>query len=119
MVTICFLALSLDIILVGEILKYRYTACIPSCLDNEDVFMIACIDTSSLRRSSLRVMHGLGRRQAFYGRVHIILWVWFPVCPLFGGNFVLKSHVGSLSFVCCPESRSVRFSEVALVLQLC
>ena len=47
MVTICFMALSLDIILVGEILKYRYTACIPSCLDNEDVFMIACIDTSS------------------------------------------------------------------------
>ena len=38
------MALSLDIILVGEILKYRYTACIPSCLDNEDVFMIACID---------------------------------------------------------------------------
>ena len=48
MFTICFIALSLDIILVGEILKYRYTACIPSCLDNEDVFMIACIDTSSL-----------------------------------------------------------------------
>ena len=62
MVTICFMALSLDIILVGEILKYRYTACIPtcSCLDNEDVFMIACIDTFSLRRSSLRVMHGHG-----------------------------------------------------------
>ena len=38
------MALSLDnIILVGEILKYRYTTCIPSCLDNEDVFMIACI----------------------------------------------------------------------------
>ena len=30
----------------------------------------------------------------------------------------LKSHVGSSSFVRCPESRSVRFSEVALVLQL-
>ena len=39
------MALSLDIILVGEILKYRYIACIriPSCLDNEDVFMIAYI----------------------------------------------------------------------------
>ena len=111
------MALNLDIILVGKILKYRYTACIPSCLDNEDVFMIACIDTSSLCRSSLRVVMGLG--QAFYGRDHIILWVWFPVCPLFGGNFVLKSHVGSSSFVRCPESRSVRFSEVALVLQLC
>ena len=110
MFTICFIALSLDIILVGEILKYRYTACIASCLDNEDVFMIACIDTSSLCRSSLRVMHGRGPS---------ILWVWFPVCPLFGGNFVLKSHVGSSSFVRCPESRSVRFSEVALVLQLC
>ena len=41
---------------MGEILKYRYTACIPSCLDNEDVFMLACIDTSFLRRSSLRVI---------------------------------------------------------------
>ena len=51
MVTICFMALSLDIILVGEILKYRYTACIPSCLDYEEEF---------LRRSSLRVMHGRG-----------------------------------------------------------
>ena len=117
MVTIFVMALSLDIILVGEILKYRYTSCIPSCLDNKDVFMIACIDTYSLRRSSLRVMHGRG--PSIYGRVHIMLWVWFPVCPLFGGNFVLKSHVGILSFVRCPESRSVRFSEVALVLQLC
>ena len=54
------MALSLDIILVGETLKYRYTACTPSCLDNEYVFMIACIDTSSLCRSSLRVMHGRG-----------------------------------------------------------
>ena len=61
------MALCLDIILVGEILKYRYTACIPSCLDNEDVFMIACIDTSSLRSSSLRVMHGRGSS---------ILWAW-------------------------------------------
>ena len=44
------MALSLDVTLVGEILKYRYTACIPiaSCLDNEDVFMIACIDTSGV-----------------------------------------------------------------------
>ena len=67
MVTICFLALSLDIILVGEILKYSYTACIPSCLDNEDVFMIACIDTSSLRRSSLRVMHDLAGAKHFMG----------------------------------------------------
>ena len=58
MVIIFFMALSLDSILVGETLKYRYTACILSCLDNEDVFMIACIDTYSLRRSSLRVMHG-------------------------------------------------------------
>ena len=32
---------------------------------------------------------------------------------IFGGNFVLKSHVGSSSFVRCRESRSVRFSEVA------
>ena len=41
-----------------------------------------------------------------------ILRVWFPGCPLFKGNFVLKSAVGSLDLVRCPESRSVRFSEV-------
>ena len=41
-----------------------------------------------------------------------ILRVWFPGCPLFRGNFVLKSAVGSLDLVRCPESRSVRFSEV-------
>jgi len=34
------------------------------------------------------------------------------VCPLFRGNFVLKSAVGSPDLVRCPESRSVRFSEV-------
>ena len=106
MVTICFLVLSLDIILVCEILKYRYTACIPSCLDNEDVFMIACIDTSSLRRSSLRVMHGRGHGQAFYGSVHIILWVWFPVCPLysyiFGGNYFCIEVTLGVRF--CPLS---------------
>ena len=61
------MALSLDIILAGEILKHWYTACIPSCLDNEDVFMIACIDTSSLCRSSLRVMHRRGPSISFYG----------------------------------------------------
>ena len=105
------MALSLDIILVGEILKYWYTACIPSCLDNEDVFMIACIDTSSLCRSSLRVMHRRGPAYHFMGVVSCLSAI--------GGNFVLKSHVGSSSFVRCPESRSVRFSEVALVLQLC
>ena len=38
-----FMALNLDIILVGEILKYRYTACIPSCLDYEEEFMLVCI----------------------------------------------------------------------------
>ena len=118
MVTIFFMALSLDIILVGEILKYRYTACIPICLDNEDVFMIACIDRHVLlAQIEVRVMHGRGPSILWVW--HIILWEWFPVCPLFGGNFVLKSHVGSSSFVRCPESRSVRFSEVVLVLQLC
>ena len=57
------MALSLDIFLMGEDLKYRYTACIPSCLDYEDVFMLACIDTSSLRRSShcaILLMHVYG-----------------------------------------------------------
>ena len=38
-----------------------------------------------------------------------ILRVWLPGCPLFRSNFVLKSHVGSLNGVLCPESRSVRF----------
>ena len=52
------MALSLDIILVGETLKYRYTACIPSCLDYKEEF---------LRSSSLRVMHGRGPS---------ILWAW-------------------------------------------
>ena len=51
-----------------------------------------------------------------------ILRVWFPGCSLFRirGNFVLKSHVGSLNDVRCPESRSVRFSEVlgSTVLQI-
>ena len=41
-----------------------------------------------------------------------ILGVWFPGCPLFRGNFVLKSVVGSVALVRCPESRSVRFWEV-------
>ena len=33
-------------------------------------------------------------------------------CPLFRGNFVLKSAVGSTNLVRCPESRSAHFSEV-------
>ena len=41
-----------------------------------------------------------------------ILRVRFPGCPLFRGNFVLKSAVGSPDLVRCPESRSVRYSEV-------
>jgi len=41
-----------------------------------------------------------------------ILRVQFPGCLLFRGNFVLKSAFGSLDLVRCPESRSVRFSEV-------
>ena len=40
-----------------------------------------------------------------------ILRVWFPGCPLLRGNFVLKCAIGSLDLVCCPESRSVHFSE--------
>ena len=43
MVTIFFMALSLDIILVGEILKYRYTACIPSCLDYRKRSLCLCV----------------------------------------------------------------------------
>ena len=39
-----------------------------------------------------------------------ILEVWFPGCPLFRGNFVLKSAVGSVALVRCPESRSVRMA---------
>ena len=43
-----------------------------------------------------------------------ILQVWFSGCPLFRGNFVLKNHVGSSNLVRCPESRSVRLSEVIM-----
>ena len=46
------------------------------------------------------------------------LQVWFPGCPLFSGNFVSKSPVGSSNLVRCPESRSIRLSEVAYALVL-
>ena len=35
-----------------------------------------------------------------------ILRVWFPGCLLLRGNFVLKSAIGSLDLVCCPESKA-------------
>ena len=41
-----------------------------------------------------------------------------PGCLLFRDNFVLKSPVGSSNLVRCPESRSVRLSEVAYALVL-
>ena len=44
-----------------------------------------------------------------------ILGAWFPGCPLFRGNFVLKSAVGSVALVRCLESRSVHFSEVVVL----
>ena len=78
---------------MSENLKYRYTACIPSCLDYEDVFMLACINVSSLCKSSQRVI------LLMHGHAPSILWAWFPACPLFGDDFVLKSHIGSSSFV--------------------
>ena len=71
---------------------------------------LACIDTSSLRNRANVLMHGRGLSILWAYPNH--LWAWFPACPLFGGNFVSKSHVGSSSFVRCPESRSIRFSEV-------
>ena len=37
-------------------------------------------------------------------------------CLLFRGSFALKSHVGSLDLVRCPESRSVHFSEVTITM---
>lgn len=49
----------------------------------------------------------------------VYLKVWFSGCLLFGGIFVLKSHVGSLNLVRCLESGSICFLEVGLVLQLC
>ena len=48
-------------------------------------------------------------------RCATILYVWFPGCPLLRGMFVLKSHVGRSNLVRCPESRSVRPSEVIYV----
>ena len=53
------------------------------------------------------------------------VWAWHTFegvvswYPLFRSKFVLENHVGSWSFVRCPETRSVRFSEVAYVLQSC
>ena len=38
-------------------------------------------------------------------------------CTLYRDSFALKSRIGSVSFVCCPESRSARFSEVGFVLK--
>ena len=79
-------------------------------------FLIACwLSFAYCKRSKTRAGEGLGTRlrtrvgTCMYGT---ILRVWFPRCPLFRGNFVLKSAVGSLDLVRCPESRSVRFSEV-------
>ena len=37
-------------------------------------------------------------------------------CPF--SSFALKGRIGSISFVRCPESRSVRFLEVGFVLKL-
>ena len=87
MVTICFMALSLDIILVGKILKYRYTACIPSCLDKEDVFMIACICMYMYRQVLLGqieptcnawawAMHFMGVTISFYGCGFLFVRYW-------------------------------------------
>ena len=42
----------------------------------------------------------------------IILWVWFLSVR---DSFALKNRIGSISFVRCPESRSVRLSEVGFV----
>ena len=79
-------------------------------------FLIACwLSFAYCKRSKTGAGEGLGTRlrtrvgMCMYGT---ILRVWFPGCPLFRGNFVLKSVVGSLDLVRCPESRSVRFSEV-------
>ena len=57
--------------------------------------------------------------QSFYGRDQAFMGVVSYVSAIRRQFFVLRSHVGSSSFVCCSESRRVRFLEVALVLQLC
>ena len=46
--------------------------------------------------------------------VGVVSW-----CPLFRSEFILESHIGSWSFVRSPETRSIRFLEVAYVLQSC
>ena len=123
---------------MGEILKYRYTACIPSCSDNEDVFMIACIDTSSLRRSSLRTCNAWAWTKHFMGVVISFMGVFsclsairrqfcieksrweFEFCPLsgikkhplLGGCFSITTMLISIrntELVRCREV--VRFSE--------
>ena len=45
-------------------------------------------------------------------------WEYSRLCSVPPLDFVLKGHVGSSNLVRCPESRSVRFSEVRLALQL-
>ena len=40
---VTLMALSLDIILVGGILKYRYTACIPSYISGSGRCVYACV----------------------------------------------------------------------------
>ena len=52
-----------------------------------------------------------------------ILWAWYNnfegvvwECPLLRGKFVLTSHIGILNLVRCPETRSVRFSEVVYAI---
>ena len=67
---------------------------------------IICISTSHFRHvrgSNVRVWAVC----VGYNFKGVVSW-----CPLFRGNFVLKSTVVSTDFVRCLESRSVRFLEV-------
>ena len=44
--------------------------------------------------------------------------MWFPECPLFGGENTLQKRFGTKDSVRCLEFRGGRFSEVANVLQV-
>ena len=78
------------------------------------------VDASSLCRWSqcIRFNHIMGVTKSFGGVVSCVSTIRYIRRQLFCIENFLR-YVESSSFVRCPESRSVRFSEVALVLQLC
>ena len=65
--------------------------------------------------AALAQARGTGSATGLQRLPPLILWVWFP-----GVRYIetVLHCIGGTSFVRCPESRSVRFSEVGFVLKL-